>query len=66
MHTVDSMLALVGELGYKVEWILDTHVHADNLTPHRTCRVVLEEASLALGSGSYRSRNCFVDDTASR
>ncbi|UKZ97142.1 uncharacterized protein TrAFT101_011910 [Trichoderma asperellum] len=31
-HTADELLALVKEKGYKVDWILETHVHADHLT----------------------------------
>ncbi|UKZ78798.1 hypothetical protein TrVFT333_006543 [Trichoderma virens FT-333] len=31
-RTADSLLALVKEKGYKVDWILETHVHADHLT----------------------------------
>jgi glyoxylase-like metal-dependent hydrolase (beta-lactamase superfamily II) len=31
-RTADSLLALVKENGYKVDWILETHVHADHLT----------------------------------
>ncbi|KAL7920742.1 putative metallo-beta-lactamase domain protein [Trichoderma austrokoningii] len=31
-HTADALLALVKEKGYKVDWILETHVHADHLT----------------------------------
>ncbi|KAH6603721.1 hypothetical protein Trco_008496 [Trichoderma cornu-damae] len=31
-RTADSLLALVKEKGYRVDWILETHVHADHLT----------------------------------
>lgn len=31
-HTADALLALVKEKGYKVDWILETHAHADHLT----------------------------------
>ncbi|PON22611.1 metallo-beta-lactamase superfamily protein [Trichoderma gamsii] len=31
-HTADALLALVKEKGYKVDWVLETHVHADHLT----------------------------------
>ncbi|KAL9474293.1 hypothetical protein ACSS6W_008673 [Trichoderma asperelloides] len=31
-HTADELLALVKEKGYKVDWVLETHVHADHLT----------------------------------
>ncbi|KAL6787226.1 putative metallo-beta-lactamase domain protein [Trichoderma sp. SZMC 28012] len=31
-RTADSLLALVKEKGYKVDWVLETHVHADHLT----------------------------------
>jgi glyoxylase-like metal-dependent hydrolase (beta-lactamase superfamily II) len=30
--TADALLALTKEKGYKVDWILETHVHADHLT----------------------------------
>ena len=31
-RTADCLLALVKEKGYRVDWILETHVHADHLT----------------------------------
>jgi glyoxylase-like metal-dependent hydrolase (beta-lactamase superfamily II) len=31
-RTADALLALVKENGYRVDWILETHVHADHLT----------------------------------
>ncbi|KAL7815503.1 putative metallo-beta-lactamase domain protein [Trichoderma gracile] len=31
-RTADALLALVKQKGYKVDWILETHVHADHLT----------------------------------
>ncbi|KAH6996039.1 beta-lactamase-like protein [Ilyonectria sp. MPI-CAGE-AT-0026] len=31
-HTADALMALVKEKGYKVDWILETHAHADHLT----------------------------------
>lgn len=31
-HTADGLLALVDEHGYKVQWILETHAHADHLS----------------------------------
>lgn len=31
-RTADALLALVKEQGYKVDWVLETHVHADHLT----------------------------------
>ncbi|KAL6859430.1 putative metallo-beta-lactamase domain protein [Trichoderma novae-zelandiae] len=31
-RTADSLLALIKEKGYRVDWILETHVHADHLT----------------------------------
>jgi glyoxylase-like metal-dependent hydrolase (beta-lactamase superfamily II) len=30
--TADALIARVGELGAKVEWLLETHVHADHLS----------------------------------
>lgn len=34
--SADKLMARVIELGAKVEWILETHVHADHLTAART------------------------------
>lgn len=31
-HSADALIARVGELKAKLEWILETHVHADHLT----------------------------------
>ena len=31
-HSADKLIARVAELGAQVEWILETHVHADHLT----------------------------------
>ncbi len=31
-HSADKLIARVGELGAQVQWILETHVHADHLT----------------------------------
>ncbi|CAG8277116.1 unnamed protein product [Penicillium olsonii] len=53
-HTADSILALVKELGYKVEMVLETHIHADHLSAasylqNRLCRSEGYEPFIGIG-----------------
>ncbi len=53
MDTVgaDAILELISANGYGVEWILETHVHADHLSAGRYIKERLVCAQLAIGAG---------------
>lgn len=48
-HSADRLIARVGELGASVQWILETHVHADHLSAAAYLKQALG-GQLAIGS----------------
>lgn len=47
-ESADAIVAFVRERGYRVEWILETHVHADHLTSARYLKGIFD-APVAVG-----------------
>jgi Zn-dependent hydrolases, including glyoxylases len=71
-HTADSILALVKELGYKVEMVLETHIHADHLSAasylqNRLCRSEGYEPFIGVGKAHWKKcRRFLVKDMESQ
>jgi glyoxylase-like metal-dependent hydrolase (beta-lactamase superfamily II) len=49
--SAEVLLRDVGDHGYKVRWLLETHAHADHLTAAHWLKRVFPDATLAIGQG---------------
>jgi len=59
-HSVDALLAFVRQQGLRVEWVLETHAHADHLTAAAHLRDVLG-TRVAIGSAITQVQAVFKD-----
>jgi glyoxylase-like metal-dependent hydrolase (beta-lactamase superfamily II) len=57
----EQVLATVRERGLKVEWLLETHAHADHLSAGHFLRGQLPGARLAIGAGIRAVQRAFRD-----
>ena len=58
-ETADTLLAFVRERGYRVEWILETHAHADHISAAPYLKRELG-AKVAIGEGIRQVQERFV------
>ena len=49
--SAQALLAIAGEHGYQVRWLLETHAHADHLSAADWLKGQLPGATLAIGAG---------------
>jgi glyoxylase-like metal-dependent hydrolase (beta-lactamase superfamily II) len=61
-HGADHILELVDANGYRVEWILETHVHADHLSAARYLKQQLVCAQIAIGERVRDVQALFVPE----
>ena len=58
--SADALLAHVHAHGLKVEWLLETHAHADHLTGAQWLRERLPGATVAIGDGIRQTQRSFA------
>lgn len=59
-HSADRIVELVRANGYRVEWLLETHVHADHLSAGRYLKRHFICAQIAIGAGVTAVQQQFV------
>ena len=47
--SINAIVSLVNEHGYEVQWILDTHVHADHITGMAVLKTIYPNATTGIG-----------------
>lgn len=57
--SAQALLDVVREAGLKVDWILETHAHADHLSAGHWLRAQLPGAKLAIGEGIRKVQKAF-------
>lgn len=60
-HSAQAILEVVREQGWRVEWILETHAHADHLSAGDWLRRQLPGARLAIGEGIRQVQRTFAE-----
>ncbi|EFA79234.1 hydroxyacylglutathione hydrolase [Heterostelium album PN500] len=57
--SIDKILAVVEEKGYTVQWILESHIHADHLSASYYIKSKYPQAKTAIGEGARTVQKIF-------
>ncbi|GAM20976.1 hypothetical protein SAMD00019534_041510 [Acytostelium subglobosum LB1] len=57
--SIDKLLAVIEEKGYKVQWVLESHIHADHLSAAHYIKSKYPDARSAIGEGAKKVQQTF-------